>query len=182
MQVMNTRLDEVLVLTPRVFGDARGHFFEAFNAARFADDTGCTRNFVQDNQSRSSRGVLRGLHYQIGAHPQGKLVRVLHGEIFDVAVDIRRSSPRFGQWAGVLLSAENKHQLWVPEGFAHGFVVTSTHAEVLYKVTDVYDPAGERAIRWNDPTLAINWPIERAPLIADKDAAAPMLAEAEVFE
>lgn len=181
MQVQSTELPEVLLLKPQVFGDARGYFMEAFHQARFAELTNERTDFVQDNQSGSRRGVLRGLHYQIGAHPQGKLVRVLSGAIFDVAVDIRRSSPRFGQWTGRPLSAENRHQLWVPPGFAHGFLVTSEHAEVLYKVTDVYDPNGERAIRWDDPAIGIAWPEGIVPVLSDKDAAAPSLAEAEVF-
>ncbi len=182
MKVTKTALPEVLLLEPKVFGDARGYFFEAWNAARFREATGCAKPFVQDNQSRSARGVLRGLHYQIGAHPQDKLVRVLSGEIFDVAVDIRRDSPTFGQWVGEYLSAENHRQLWVPVGFAHAFLVTSDSAEVLYKVTDRYDPAGERAIRWDDPRLAIAWPdVGVRPILADKDAAAPRLADAELF-
>lgn len=174
-------LPEVLLLQPKVFGDERGYFFEAFNQQRFGEASGCHKGFVQDNQSRSARGVLRGLHYQVGAHAQDKLVRVLEGEIFDVAVDIRRSSPTFGRWVGAHLSADNKHQLWVPVGFAHGFIVTSERAEVLYKVTAPYDPAGERAIRWNDPQLAIDWPDVGEPLLAPKDAAAPALADAELF-
>lgn len=181
MQAQSTELPEVLLLEPKVFGDERGYFMEAFHQTRFAELTGKHTDFVQDNQSGSRRGVLRGLHYQVGAHPQGKLVRVLSGAVFDVAVDIRRSSPRFGQWTGRPLSADNRHQLWVPPGFAHGFLVTSEHAEVLYKVTDVYDPAGERAIRWDDPTIGIAWPEGIAPVLSDKDAAAPPLAEAEVF-
>jgi len=185
MTVTETALPGVLLLTPRVFGDDRGWFMESFNQARFDDATGSAHRFVQDNQSFSRRGVLRGLHYQIGAHPQGKLVRALAGEIFDVAVDIRRGSPRFGQWTGARLSAENRHQLWVPAGFAHAFLVLSETAEVLYKTTDVYDPGGERAIVWNDPDIGIAWPLADAgittPTLADKDAAAPGLSEAEVF-
>ncbi len=182
MKVTPTALPEVLLLEPRVFGDARGYFFEAWNAERFAEASGCDKRFVQDNQSRSARGVLRGLHYQLGEHPQDKLVRVLSGEIFDVAVDIRRDSPTFGQWVGEYLSAENHRQLWVPVGFAHAFLVTSESAEVMYKVTDRYDPAGERAIRWDDPQLAISWPdVGGPPTLADKDAAAPLLADAELF-
>ncbi|MDX1607105.1 MAG: dTDP-4-dehydrorhamnose 3,5-epimerase, partial [Candidatus Competibacterales bacterium] len=166
MKASPTRIPDVVLLEPKVFGDDRGYFFEAFNAERFAAVTGCTKTFVQDNQSRSARGVLRGLHYQIGDHPQDKLVRVLEGEIFDVAVDIRRGSPTFGQWVGEYLSAQNKRQLWVPVGFAHGFIVTSEHAEVLYKVTDRYDPEGERSIRWDDPELAIEWPqVGHAPIL-----------------
>ena len=181
MKAPPTAIPDVLLLEPRVFGDARGYFFEAYNQARFSEATGLDLHFMQDNQSRSARGVLRGLHYQVGANAQGKLVRVLSGEIFDVAVDIRRGSPTFGQWVGELLSADNKRQLWVPVGFAHGFVVTSETAEVLYKVTAPYDPAAERAIRWDDPTLNIAWPLQGPPTLADKDAAAPGLREAELF-
>ena len=182
MHAHTTELPEVLLLEPKAFGDARGYFMEAFNQARFAEIADTAAVFVQDNQSGSRFGVLRGLHYQIGAHPQGKLVRVLSGSVFDVAVDIRRSSPSFGQWTARELSAENRHQLWLPPGFAHGFLVTSEHAEVLYKVTDVYDPAGERSIRWDDPTIGIAWPDGITPVLSDKDAAAPSLAEAEVFD
>lgn len=183
MNCTPTALDGVLLLEPRVFGDARGWFMEAFNRTRFREATGIDdADFVQDNQSLSQQGVLRGLHYQIGAHPQGKLVRVLRGEIFDVAVDIRRSSPTFGQWTGARLSADNRRQLWVPAGFAHGFVVVSEQAEVLYKVTDVYDPAGERSIRWDDPDIGIDWPLDGTPLLAAKDAAGTTLRDAEVFD
>lgn len=182
MKVMPTALEGVVVLQPQVFGDERGWFMESFNAARFAEATGCTKAFVQDNQSLSAKGVLRGLHYQLGAHPQDKLVRVLEGEIFDVAVDIRRGSSTFGHWVGETLSAENKRQLWVPVGFAHGFVVTSKTAEVMYKVTDVYDPAGERSIRWDDADIGIDWPLEGAPSLSSKDAEAARFADAEVFE
>ncbi|MEQ8271547.1 dTDP-4-dehydrorhamnose 3,5-epimerase [Algiphilus sp.] len=176
-----TALADVLMLEPKVFGDARGYFMEAFNRQRFETLTGHPGDFVQDNQSRSRKGVLRGLHYQIGAHPQGKLVRVLSGEIFDVAVDIRRASASFGQWTGVTLSAENRRQLWVPPGFAHGFLVTSGSAEVLYKVTDWYDPEGERSIRWDDPDIAIDWPLQDAPILAEKDRHGSMLRDAETF-
>ncbi len=182
MKITPTALEGVLLLEPRVFGDERGWFMEAFNAEKFAKATGCTKPFVQDNQSKSSKGVLRGLHYQLGAHPQDKLVRVLSGEIFDVAVDIRRGSPTFGQWVGETLSAENKRQLWVPVGFAHGFVVTSETAEVLYKVTDVYDPAGERSILWSDSDIGVDWPLDGPPSLSIKDAEAPVFARAEVFE
>lgn len=181
MNAHPTAIPDVLLLEPRVFGDARGYFFEAYNQTRFSEATGLDVSFMQDNQSRSAHGVLRGLHYQVGANAQGKLVRVLSGEIFDVAVDIRRGSPTFGQWVGELLSADNKRQLWVPVGFAHGFVVTSEAAEVLYKVTAPYDPAAERAIRWDDPALNIAWPLQGPPTLADKDAAAPYLDRAEVF-
>jgi dTDP-4-dehydrorhamnose 3,5-epimerase len=181
MQAVPTRIPDVLVLEPTVFGDARGFFMETFNSQAFARLTGCGKAFVQDNHSRSSRGVLRGLHYQLGAHPQDKLVRCVAGEILDVAVDIRRNSPTFGQWVAERLTAENKKQLWVPVGFAHGFIVLSETAEMLYKVTDYYDPAGERAIAWNDPDLAIDWQFSGQPLLSAKDAIATRLNDAEVF-
>jgi dTDP-4-dehydrorhamnose 3,5-epimerase len=169
-----------LLLTPRVFGDDRGFFFESWNQQAFNAAAGDT-TFVQDNHSRSSRGVLRGLHYQLPPHPQGKLVRCVLGEIFDVAVDIRRGSPTFGQWVGARLSAENHQQLWVPPGFAHGFLTLSEHAEVLYKTTDFWSRDCERAIRWDDLDLAITWPLEalagRLPQLSEKDAAAPLLAD-----
>ena len=180
MQITPTALPDVLLLEPRVFGDARGHFFESFNARAFADATGREVVFVQDNQSRSVRGVLRGLHYQV-AQPQGKLVRVLTGEIFDVAVDLRRSSPTFGRWTGVRLSGENRRQIWIPEGFGHGFLVLSEMADVFYKTTDFYAPAHERSVTWNDATLAIDWPLGGAPILSAKDAAAPRLEAAETF-
>ena len=169
-----------LLLTPRVFGDERGFFFESWNQQAFNAAAGDTA-FVQDNHSRSSRGVLRGLHYQLPPHSQGKLVRCVLGEIFDVAVDIRRSSPTFGQWVGAVLSADNKQQLWVPAGFAHGFLTLSEQAEVLYKTTDFWSRECERAIRWVDPALAIAWPLEALagaePQLSEKDGAAPLLAE-----
>ncbi|WP_066731810.1 dTDP-4-dehydrorhamnose 3,5-epimerase [Cupriavidus sp. D384] len=180
LNVIRTSLEGVLVLEPKVFGDTRGFFFESFNARKFAEATGVDRPFVQDNHSRSSCGVLRGLHYQI-CQAQGKLVRVTEGEVFDVAVDVRRSSPTFGKWTSALLSAENKRQMWVPEGFAHGFVVVSATAEVQYKTTDYWYPEHERSIRWNDPTLAIDWPNVGKLLLADKDRNAPLLEAAEVF-
>ena len=176
--VTPTNLPEVLWLQPKVFCDARGFFYESFNARDFTAATGLNRDFVQDNHSRSAKGVLRGLHYQL-QHTQGKLVRVTSGEVFDVAVDMRRTSPTFGKWAGVILSGENKSQLWVPEGFAHGFVVLSETAEFLYKTTDYWDPASERSLLWNDPVLGIEWPLDGAPLLAAKDAAGKTLAEAE---
>lgn len=179
-QVTPTALPGVLILEPKVFGDARGFFYESFNAQDFAQTTGLAVTFVQDNHSRSAQGVLRGLHYQI-QQPQGKLVRVTEGEVFDVAVDIRRSSPSFGQWVGVHLSADNKRQMWVPPGFAHGFVVLSASADFLYKTTDYYAPAHERCIAWNDPSIGVDWPIHAPPLLAAKDAQAPGLAQAEVF-
>ncbi|PVY81514.1 dTDP-4-dehydrorhamnose 3,5-epimerase [Cupriavidus alkaliphilus] len=181
MNIVKTALPEVLILEPKVFGDDRGFFFESFNARQFEDATGLKRDFVQDNHSRSAKNVLRGLHYQI-QQPQGKLVRVVAGTVFDVAVDIRRSSPNFGKWVGVELSAENKRQLWVPEGFAHGFVVLSESAEFLYKTTDYYAPQFERSLRWDDPALAIDWPIEGAPVLSKKDEDAPAFAVAELFE
>lgn len=179
--VTPTALPEVLVLEPKVFGDARGFFYESFNQRDFATATGLDVQFVQDNHSRSAKGVLRGLHYQI-QHPQGKLVRVTQGAVFDVAVDIRRSSPRFGKWVGVELSADNFRQLWIPPGFAHGFVVTSESAEFLYKTTDYWYPAHERSLLWSDPALGIEWPLQDVPQLAAKDAVAKTLVEAEVFE
>ena len=181
MNIVKTALPEVLILEPKVFGDDRGFFIESFNARQFEDATGLKRDFVQDNHSRSAKHVLRGLHYQI-QQPQGKLVRVVAGTVFDVAVDIRRSSPNFGKWVGVELSAENKRQLWVPEGFAHGFVVLSESAEFLYKTTDYYAPQFERSLRWDDPALAIDWPIDGAPVLSKKDEDAPAFAVAELFE
>lgn len=169
MQVIPTAIPAVCVIEPKVFGDARGYFFESFNQRNFDNALGEALTFVQDNQSRSARGVLRGLHYQV-KQPQGKLVRVLHGEIYDVAVDIRDGSPTFGKWQAEVLSAENKKQLWIPAGFAHGFVVTSETAEVLYKTTDYWAPQFERCIRWDDPTLAIPWPLDGiTPNVSDKD-------------
>ncbi|MES2187421.1 MAG: dTDP-4-dehydrorhamnose 3,5-epimerase [Pseudomonadota bacterium] len=181
MQAIPTNIPEVLLLEPRVFGDDRGYFYESFNARRFADDTGLDVQFVQDNHSKSARGVLRGLHYQIQA-PQGKLVRVVAGEVWDVAVDIRRSSPTFGQSVGMLLSAENRRQLWVPPGFAHGFIVTSESAEFLYKTTDYYAPEHERCIAWNDPTLALPWPLDGEPVMSGKDKLGALLKDAELFD
>ncbi|MBN3815752.1 dTDP-4-dehydrorhamnose 3,5-epimerase [Paraburkholderia sp. Se-20369] len=181
IEVTATSLPDVKLIAPKVFGDARGYFFESFNARDFAGQVQAGVEFVQDNQSRSARGVLRGLHYQLH-HPQGKLVRVLEGEIFDVAVDLRRRSPTFGQWTGVRLSAENKHQLWVPAGFAHGFVVLSEGAQVFYKTTDFWHPEHERSLVWNDPDIGIEWPIDFEPVLAAKDAAGQRLADAECYE
>ncbi|QCP50776.1 dTDP-4-dehydrorhamnose 3,5-epimerase [Trinickia violacea] len=181
INVIQTALSDVKIIEPKVFGDARGFFYESFNAREFAKETGVTVDFVQDNHSRSVKGVLRGLHYQI-QHPQGKLVRVVAGEVFDVVVDLRRSSPTFGKWEGVYLSADNKRQLWVPPGFAHGFCVTSDSAEFLYKTTDYWYPEYERSLLWNDPALGIEWPLEGEPQVAAKDAAGLLLANAEVFE
>ena len=179
--VTPTALPEVLVLEPRVFGDERGFFFESFNRSDFAAATGLDPDVVQDNHSRSVRGVLRGLHYQI-RHPQGKLVRVVQGEVFDVAVDLRRASPRFGQWVGVELSAANRRQLWVPPGFAHGFVVTSESAEFLYKTTDYWFPEHERSLLWSDPAVGVRWPLSGEPRLAAKDAAGLPLAQCECFD
>ncbi|HYT16504.1 MAG TPA: dTDP-4-dehydrorhamnose 3,5-epimerase [Burkholderiales bacterium] len=179
MKVLPTRLPEVLVIEPRVFGDTRGFFFESWNEREF-EQAEIRARFVQDNHSRSAKGVLRGLHYQI-RQPQGKLVRVVTGEVFDVAVDIRRSSPRFGHWTGVRLSADTHNMVWVPVGFAHGFCVLSEFAEVLYKTTDFYAPEHERSILWNDPDLGIAWPLADAPALSAKDAAGARLRDAEVF-
>ncbi|RAS23149.1 dTDP-4-dehydrorhamnose 3,5-epimerase [Paraburkholderia bryophila] len=180
IQVTSTLLPEVKIIEPKVFGDARGFFFESFNAREFAEHIGTDVEFVQDNHSRSAKGVLRGLHYQI-QHTQGKLVRVVEGEVFDVAVDLRRSSPNFGKWAGVRLNAQNHRQVWVPPGFAHGFVVLSEVAEFLYKTTDYWFPEHERSIAWNDPEIGINWPIDFEPILAAKDAAGKHLSEADCF-
>jgi dTDP-4-dehydrorhamnose 3,5-epimerase len=179
--VTPTAIPDVLLLEPKVFGDARGFFFESFNARDFAAATGVTAPFVQDNHSKSARGVLRGLHYQI-RHPQGKLVRVVQGKVFDVAVDLRRSSPTFGQWVGEVLDADSHRQLWVPPGFAHGFVVLSESAEFLYKTTDYWYPEHERSLLWNDPDLGIDWPLDGAPQLAAKDAAARPFADADLFD
>src|SRR5690554_3990493 len=180
MKVIETGLPDVLIIEPKVFGDERGFFYESFNAAAFEAATGLRRNFVQDNHSKSQRGVLRGLHYQI-QQSQGKLVRVVAGEVFDVAVDLRRNSPSFGRWVGVTLNAQNQRQLWIPEGFAHGFVVLSESAEFLYKTTDYYAPAHERSLLWNDPEIGIEWPIQEPPQLSAKDAAGSSLSEAELF-
>lgn len=181
MQVIDTRIADVKIIEPKVFGDDRGFFYESFNQHAFEAAVGQHYDFVQDNHSKSSRGVLRGLHYQI-AQAQGKLVRVVQGRVLDVAVDIRKSSPTFGQWVGVELSADNKRQLWVPPGFAHGFVVYSDTAEFLYKTTDYYAPAHERCIAWNDPQLAIDWNLgDITPQLSGKDQQGKLLAEAEVF-
>ena len=181
MKVTPTAIADVLIIEPKVFGDTRGFFFESFNQQAFDDATGTNCQFVQDNHSRSAKGVLRGLHYQI-QQPQGKLVRVTQGEVFDVALDIRRSSPTFGRWFGLVLSAENNRQLWIPEGFAHGFVTLSDSADFMYKCTEFYDPGAERSIAWNDPAIGIAWPdCGVAPRLSAKDAEAPLLADAEVF-
>jgi dTDP-4-dehydrorhamnose 3,5-epimerase len=180
MQLVRTSLPGVLIIEPKVFGDARGYFYESFNARRFAELAGFDGAFVQDNHSLSAKGVLRGLHYQI-RQPQGKLVRVIAGEVFDVAVDLRRSSQTFGQWTGNHLSAENKRQMWIPPGYAHGFVVLSESAEFLYKTTDYWAPEHELCIRWNDATLGIRWPLAAAPRVSDKDAQGAAFAKAETF-
>jgi dTDP-4-dehydrorhamnose 3,5-epimerase len=180
MKATPLAIPEVILFEPKVFGDDRGFFYESFNQARFEEAVGYQVDFVQDNHSKSRQGVLRGLHYQI-QQAQGKLVRVAHGEVFDVAVDIRRSSPTFGQWVGAILSAENKHQLWVPKGFAHGFVVLSETAEFLYKTSDYYAPAHERCIVWDDPDLAIDWHTSVTPLLSAKDQAGASFQQAEVF-
>ncbi|MBW8327846.1 MAG: dTDP-4-dehydrorhamnose 3,5-epimerase [Thiobacillus sp.] len=179
MEIIATQHPEVLLLRPKVFGDARGFFFESYNRKSFAG-LGIDAEFVQDNHSRSAQGVLRGLHYQI-RQPQGKLVRVAVGEVFDVAVDLRRSSPHFGRVATMRLSAETHDMAWIPPGFAHGFLVLSGHAEFLYKTTDYYAPQFERSLLWNDPALAIDWPLDGAPLLSAKDQAGLPLAECEVF-
>lgn len=181
MNVVPTRLPGVLVLEPKVLGDERGFFFESYNAQVFARLTACSAPFVQDNHSRSARGVLRGLHYQVAPKAQGKLVRVVAGEVLDVAVDLRRSSPTFGRTEAIVLSAENKRQLWIPPGFAHGFLVRSDTADVQYKVTEYYSPAHERSIRWDDPRLAIPWGSGIAPILSAKDAAAAAFDAAETF-
>ena len=180
MKATPLAIPEVILFEPKVFGDDRGFFYESFNQARFEEAVGYKVDFVQDNHSKSRQGVLRGLHYQI-QQAQGKLVRVAQGEVFDVAVDIRRSSPTFGQWVGAILSAENKHQLWVPKGFAHGFVVLSETAEFLYKTSDYYAPAHERCIVWDDPDLAIDWHTSVTPLLSAKDQAGASFQQAEVF-
>lgn len=180
MKCIPTGIPDVMILEPRIFGDKRGFFMETWHRKAFAD-LGIDFDFVQDNHSQSSKGILRGLHYQI-KHPQGKLVRVIRGEVFDVAVDIRRHSPTFGKWEGVLISEENRRMLWVPPGFAHGFYVTSDAAEFVYKCTDFYDPEYERSIIWNDPGIGIAWPLEgNEPLLSDKDRDGKPFAEAEVF-
>ena len=180
MRIQTTSISDVLIIEPKVFGDERGFFYESFNERRFAELTGVATRFVQDNHSKSAKNVLRGLHYQI-QQPQGKLVRVVAGEVFDVAVDIRKNSPTFRQWVGVTLSADNKRQLWVPPGFAHGFVVTSESAEFLYKTTDYWAPEFERSILWNDPAIDINWPLNAAPQLSAKDQTGKLLADAELF-
>lgn len=181
MRVTATALNEVLLIEPTVFGDERGFFLESYHQRRFDEAVGREVTFVQDNHSRSAKNVLRGLHYQLPPNAQGKLIRVVSGAIFDVAVDMRRSSPTFGQWAGAELSAENRHQLWIPEGFAHGFLTLSDSAEVLYKATGFYSPSDEGSLAWNDPAVAIDWPLRRQPLLSQKDADAPKFEDALAF-
>jgi dTDP-4-dehydrorhamnose 3,5-epimerase len=183
MKVTRTAIEGLLILEPKVFGDERGFFLEGFNQKAFDAAVGAPVRFVQDNHSRSSRGVLRGLHYQLPPHAQGKLVRVTQGSVFDVAVDLRRGSPSFGRWVGVELSGSNHKQLWLPPGMAHGFLVTSDSADFLYKTTAYYAPEAERAVRWDDPAIGIEWPaLDREPLLSAKDAEAPALAGAELFD
>ena len=182
MNVIKTAIPDVLIFEPKVFGDERGFFFESFNHKLFEEAVGYPVNFVQDNHSKSSKGVLRGLHYQLPPHAQGKLVRCVAGEVFDVAVDIRKSSPTFGQWVGVHLSGENKRQLWIPEGFAHGFLTLSDTAEFLYKTTKYYNVSNERGIRWDDEQLAILWPIQKISInLSDKDEKQSNFAKADIF-
>ena len=180
MNVIKTAIPDVLILEPKVFGDQRGFFLESFNLRLFREKTGLSPTFVQDNHSRSSQNVLRGLHYQI-KQPQGKLVRVIAGEVFDVAVDLRRSSRTFGKWTGTTLSAENKRELWIPEGFAHGFLVLSESADFVYKATDYYAPEHERSVLWNDPDIGIEWPFKGKPVLAAKDRVGKRLRDAETF-
>ncbi|MBC2619958.1 MULTISPECIES: dTDP-4-dehydrorhamnose 3,5-epimerase [Citrobacter] len=182
MNVIKTAIPDVLIFEPKVFGDERGFFFESFNHRIFEEAVGRKISFVQDNHSKSRKGVLRGLHFQKGEHAQGKLVRCTLGEVFDVAVDIRTSSPTFGKWVGVHLSAENKKQLWIPEGFAHGFVTLSETAEFLYKATNYYAPSAEGSILWSDDAIGIEWPITQQPELSVKDAVAPLLKQASLFE
>lgn len=180
MKVTPLAIPEILLIEPAVYGDDRGFFFESFNQARFNEAVGADISFVQDNHSKSAKGVLRGLHYQI-RQAQGKLVRVVEGEVFDVAVDMRKSSSTFGKWIGETLSAENRRQVWIPPGFAHGFLVLSQTAQFLYKTTDFYSPEHERSLIWNDPALAINWPLDGQPALSAKDAAATRLENADLF-
>lgn len=180
IKVLNTKIREIKIIEPKVFGDARGFFMESWNKKDFAQVANIT--FIQDNQSRSKKGVVRGLHFQLPPHAQAKLVRCIVGSIFDVAVDIRRSSPTFGQWVGVELSAENKKQLWIPEGFAHGFVALTDYAEVFYKTNEYWHKESEGSIRWDDPTLNIQWPLDVNPCLSEKDVAAPFFKDAILFD
>jgi len=181
MKIQTTALEGVLVLEPRIFADARGFFFESFNARAFHEATAVEADFVQDNHSRSARNVLRGIHYQL-VRPQGKLVRVVAGRVLDVAVDLRRSSPQFGRWVAIELSADNARQMWIPPGFGHAFLVLGDSAELLYKTTDHWIVEYDRALAWNDPTIGIDWPLSGEPVLSPKDAAAPRLADAEIFD
>jgi dTDP-4-dehydrorhamnose 3,5-epimerase len=182
MKAIDTAIPDVKIIEPTVFADDRGFFFESFNQAKFEAAIGRSADFVQDNHSRSGRGVLRGLHYQLPPHAQAKLVRVVVGEVYDIAVDIRKSSPTFGKWVGVLLTAENKRQLWIPEGFAHGFLTLSDHVEFLYKTTNYYAPESDRGIRWDDPQITIDWKVTEALTLSSKDRRQPLLADAELFD
>jgi len=182
MKAIDTAIPDVKIIEPTVFADDRGFFFESFSKAKFEAAIGRSADFVQDNHSRSGKGVLRGLHYQLPPHAQAKLVRVVAGEAYDVAVDIRKSSPTFGHWVGVLLSAENKRQLWIPEGFAHGFLTLSDHVEFLYKTTNYYEPESDRGIRWDDPQIGIDWKVSEPLTLSSKDQQQPLLADAELFE
>ncbi len=182
MQISPLSIPDIILFTPKVFGDERGFFYESFNQQAFEHLTGLKRTFVQDNHSKSQKGVLRGLHYQLPPKAQGKLVRVVQGEVFDVAVDIRKSSPTFGKWVGAVLSADNKQQLWIPEGFAHGFITLSETAEFLYKTTDYYAPDYERCVAWDDSRIGIQWPYDQTPLLSSKDRLGLQLDDAEVFE
>ncbi len=176
MNIIHTNIPEVKILEPKLFEDERGFFYESFNKKEFMNALGLNKEFVQDNHSKSRKGVLRGLHYQIAPMAQGKLVRVIQGEVFDVSIDLRHSSPTFGQWVSVVLSSKNKRQLWIPEGFAHGFYVLSDHAECVYKTTEYYSPEHERSIAWNDAELGIPWPINTVPIVSTKDASAPLFS------
>ena len=183
MKATPTKIPDVFVIEPRVFGDERGFFFESFNEKAFNAATGNSLPFVQDNHSRSVKGVLRGLHYQLPPKAQGKLVRVVQGEVFDVVVDVRKDSPTYGEWVGEALSADNKKQLWIPPGFAHGFLALEDGTDFLYKCTEAYVPEWDRSLRWNDPALAIEWPLDGIdPILSPKDRAAPLLADADLFE
>jgi dTDP-4-dehydrorhamnose 3,5-epimerase len=182
MEFERLSIPDLILFKPKVFRDERGFFFESFKLSTFQEVTGLDLNFLQDNHSQSLRGVLRGLHYQLPPHAQGKLVRVTRGEVFDVAVDIRKSSPTFGQWVGTMLSDQNHHQLWIPPGFAHGFITLSREADFLYKATEVYHPTSERSIHFNDPTLKIDWKFDGTPILAAKDLAAPLFLEADHFD
>ena len=182
MKAIDTAIPDLKIIEPTVFADDRGFFFESFNKAKFEAAIGRSADFVQDNHSRSGKGVLRGLHYQLPPHAQAKLVRVVAGEAYDVAVDIRKPSPTFGHWVGVLLSAENKRQLWIPEGFAHGFLTLSDHVEFLYKTTNYYEPESDRGIRWDDPQIGIDWNVTEPLTLSSKDQQQPLLADADLFE